>query len=77
MSEAPKETRARAEKIVFEILPGENPFSLGLLERMVAYPGRYKIRIGDYRIGVEVDTGRQLIRFKRIADRKDIYRKFP
>ena len=77
LSEVPIETRARAEKIVFEVLPGENPFSLGLLERMAAYPGRYKIRVGDYRIGIEVDTGKQLIIFKRIANRKDIYRIFP
>jgi mRNA interferase RelE/StbE len=77
LSDLPKETRERAESIVFNVLPGENPFSLGLLERMAGYPGKYKIRVGDYRIGVKVDNGRQLIIIKRIANRKDIYRIFP
>jgi mRNA interferase RelE/StbE len=77
LSGLPKEIQGAAEDIVFNILPGENPYSLGQLERMTGYPGKYKIRVGDYRIGVSVDNRRHLIIYQRIANRKDIYRIFP
>jgi mRNA interferase RelE/StbE len=77
LSELPKEIRARAEGIVFEELLDANPFSLGYIERMRGYPDRYKIRIGDYRIGITIDKQNGLIVCKRIVHRKDIYRTFP
>ena len=51
LSELPKEMRAQAEGIVFGELLTANPFSLGYLERMTGFPDKYKIRIGNYRIG--------------------------
>ena len=77
LSELPKEIQARAERIVFEELQTENPFSLGYIEQMRGYPGNYKIRLGDYRIGLTIDKQSNLIICQRIAHRKDIYRKFP
>jgi len=51
----PLHVQARAEKLVFEELhAGENPFELELLEHMKGYPGKYKIQIGQYRIGVSL-----------------------
>jgi mRNA interferase RelE/StbE len=44
---------------------------------MKGYPGKYKVRIGHYRIGVTVDKKKKLIVCNRIAHRKDIYRLFP
>jgi len=44
---------------------------------MRGYPGRYKIRIGQYRIGISVEKSKRLIVCNRIAHRKDIYRLFP
>ena len=52
LSELPKEIRVEAEDIVFGELLNANPFSLGYVERMSAYPDKYKIRIGSYRIGI-------------------------
>ena len=77
LSELPKEIRAQAEGSVFEELLTSNPFSLGFLERMRGYPDKYKIRLGDYRIGITIDKKDNLIICKRIAHRKDIYRIFP
>ncbi len=77
LSKLPGEVQAQAEKVVFEDFICENPFDLGRLERMKGYPGRYKIRIGEYRIGVTVDNQKRLIVCSRIAHRKDIYRIFP
>ena len=77
LSRLPKEIQAQAEDIVFKDLLEENPFSLGHLERMTGYPDNYKIRIGDYRIGVTLNNRHRLITFRRVAHRKDIYRIFP
>ena len=52
----PKEIQAKAEEIVFNELPSSNPFELGYVERMTGYPDKYKIRFGDYRIGVIIDN---------------------
>jgi mRNA interferase RelE/StbE len=77
LSELPKEIRAQAEDIVFEELLTINPFSLGYLERMKGYPDKYKIRLGNYRIGITIDKKNNVIICQRIAHRKDIYRVFP
>jgi mRNA interferase RelE/StbE len=47
------------------------------MEKMTGYPGKYKIRVGDYRIGITVDKQTQTLICQRIAHRKDIYRIFP
>lgn len=77
LSKLPEDVQAHAEKIVFEDLFCENPFDLGYLEQMKGYPGRYKIRIGQYRVGTTVDKQNKTIVCNRIAHRKDIYRFFP
>ncbi len=61
LSELPKEIQVQAESIVFEELLTSNPFSLGYLERMRDYPDKYKIRLGDYRIGITIDKKNNLI----------------
>ena len=77
LSKLPEDVQAHAEKMVFEDLLCENPFDLGYLEQMKGYPGKYKIRIGQYRIGVTVDKQNKTVVCNRIAHRKDIYRFFP
>jgi mRNA interferase RelE/StbE len=77
LSELPKEIQAQAEGIVFGELLAANPFSLGYLERMTGYPDKYKIRIGNFRIGITIDKQNSSIICQRIAHRKDIYRIFP
>jgi mRNA interferase RelE/StbE len=77
LSELPKEIQVQAEEIVFKDLLTANPFSLGYLERMRGYPDKYKVRLGDYRLGITIDKQNNLILCQRIAHRKDIYRIFP
>jgi len=77
LSELPKEIRVQAEGIVFGELLTTNPFLLGYIERMTGYPDKYKIRIGNYRIGITIDKQKSLIICQRISHRKDIYRIFP
>jgi len=77
LSSLPKEIRARAEEIVFNEMSSRNPFDLGYVERMKGYPDKYKIRLGNYRIGVTIDKGNNIIILQRVANRKDIYKTFP
>ncbi|MER3435001.1 MAG: plasmid stabilization protein [Leptolyngbya sp. ERB_1_1] len=73
----PIDIQERVEPIVFEELESENPFELGHLEKLKGYSNNYKIRVGDYRIGITLDKDAQVLVCERIAHRKDIYRTFP
>jgi mRNA interferase RelE/StbE len=73
----PAEIQSRIEPIVFQFLESDNPFALGYLEKMKGYPDKYKIRVGDYRIGLTVDTPTKTLICQRVAHRRDIYRIFP
>ena len=77
LSRLPEEVQRQAEKIVFEEIVRANPFELEYLKRMKGYRDKYKIRIGNYRIGVTIDKVNKLLICQRIAHRKDIYRIFP
>ena len=77
LASLPKDVQQRAEMIVFQELNSTNPFELGYLEKLTGYPDKYKIRLGDYRIGITVHKQIQAIICQRIAHRKDIYRVFP
>jgi mRNA interferase RelE/StbE len=73
----PEEIQSRVEPIVFQEIESENPFDLGYLEKLKGYTDKYKIRVGDYRIGLTCDKELQTLICERIAHRKDIYRIFP
>ena len=73
----PKEIRGRAEAIAFEGIPSGDPFSLGYIEKMKGYRDKFKIRLGDYRIGLTIALKDERIVVQRIVHRKDIYRVFP
>jgi len=45
------------------------------VKKMQGYDTFYRLRLGDYRIGIEVVDDRVI--FVRILPRKDIYRYFP
>jgi mRNA interferase RelE/StbE len=44
-------------------------------KKLKGYKNAYRIKIGDYRIGVFVEN--DIVEFARIVHRKDIYRVFP
>ncbi|HEY9814030.1 MAG TPA: type II toxin-antitoxin system RelE/ParE family toxin [Candidatus Sericytochromatia bacterium] len=77
LANLPTEVQARVEPIIFNELESENPFQLGYLEKMKGYPDKYKIRVGDYRIGITVENDTQVLVCERIAHRREIYRIFP
>jgi mRNA interferase RelE/StbE len=73
----PMEIQTRVEPIVFQELESENPFNLGYLEKMSGYTDKYKIRVGDYRIGITINKEAKTLICQRIAHRREIYRIFP
>lgn len=77
LSGLPNSVQSRIESIVFQELSSANPFSLGYIEKMKGYSDKYKIRVGDYRIGITIYTEAKRIICQRVAHRREIYCVFP
>jgi mRNA interferase RelE/StbE len=77
LASLPLDIQSRIESIVFRELESENPFELGYLNKMKGYKDKYKIRVGDYRIGLTIDKKNQTIICQRVAHRREIYQIFP
>jgi mRNA-degrading endonuclease RelE of RelBE toxin-antitoxin system len=66
----------RVLNLAFKILPNtEDLKDLSNVKAMKGYPNRYRIRVGDYRVGIEV-SGDQL-EMMRVLHRGEFYRYFP
>jgi mRNA interferase RelE/StbE len=77
LAQLPKDTQSRVEPIVFSELKSDNPFELGYLKKMKGYKDKYKIRVGDYRVGLTLDKKSQTMICQRVAHRREIYQIFP
>ena len=76
LSSIPKPQRQKIESLVFEEIPqSSDPFSQFKIGKMAGYDGYYKIREGDYRIGIFCEQN--TMEFQRVLHRKEIYRLFP
>lgn len=53
-----------------------DPYLAGKTQKLAGYQTYYKIRVGDYRVGVHIDADVQQIEFQRVLHRRDIYCKF-
>ena len=77
LAQLPISMRKRVESIAFGEDIKRDPFLAGRTQKLSGSSHYYKIRIGDYRVGLRIDTEVQLIEFERILHRREIYRKFP
>lgn len=77
LASLPVEIQTRVEPIIFIEIESENPFALGYIEKVTGYTDKYKIRVGDYRIGISIDKQTKTLVCQRIAHRREIYRIFP
>ena len=76
LAELPKTHRSKIEKFVFDDLKQAVALSkLGNIEKMQGYDNYYKVRFGDYRLGLHEDNGNIII--KVVMHRKEIYKFFP
>ena len=77
LARLPKSVQERIEAIVYGEAVLSDPFLSGKTQPLEGHKGYYKIRVGDYRIGVRLDFNGKIIQFDRVRHRKDIYRYFP
>ena len=69
--------RSRIEKLVFEKIPElDNLFTALDIKKIRGYSEYYRIRVGIYRIGCKLESGKRII-FYRVKSRNDIYKIFP
>lgn len=65
----------RIKNIIEEIKEVDEPYAIANLKKMKSYDTFYRLRTGDYRIGIEIMD--DVVIFVRILHRKDIYKYFP
>ena len=65
----------KVEDLIIECKKAESLGEIKNLKKLQGYDTFYRIRIGDYRIGMEA-IGNGLV-FARCLHRKDIYKYFP
>ena len=66
---------ARVKAIIQQVEAIDRFGDLPHLKKLSAGVGCYRIRLGDYRIGLVVEG--DLVTFVRILHRREIYRRFP
>jgi mRNA interferase RelE/StbE len=77
LAKLPANPRKQIEDVVFGGLIKEDPFLQGKAKKIVGYEGYYRLRFGQYRVGLHIDAEHNTVEFLRVLHRKDIYRKFP
>jgi len=76
LSALPKKDREKIENFVFEEINQYNSSAeINKLEKLSGYQYYYKIRFGNYRVGVKLED--ELLTFERVLHRKEIYKLFP
>ena len=68
--------KQHVEKVILQIEAVSKIEVVSNVKKMRGYKSYYRIRVGDYRIGLELENTSTL-RFIIVAHRKDIYRLFP
>lgn len=66
---------ARVGQIIDEVKQAESPVGIRSMKKLKGHDHYYRIRIGDYRLGLEL-VGDELV-FVRCLHRRDVYRYFP
>lgn len=69
------EVLAKVQQVIESVENSDNLSDLNNLKKLESEENCYRIRIGDYRIGITVDG--DIVVFVRVLHRKEIYRYFP
>lgn len=67
--------KTSVEKIILKVESAETLSQIPNVKKLSGYKSAYRIRLGDYRIGVFVEEN--VVIFARIVHRKEIYNVFP
>ncbi|CAD5266939.1 MULTISPECIES: type II toxin-antitoxin system RelE/ParE family toxin [unclassified Imperialibacter] len=71
-----KSLYAKIEKLILELEKSDSIQDLASIKKLTGFKSYYRIRIGEYRIGLE-KINENTFRFLIVAHRKDIYKLFP
>jgi mRNA interferase RelE/StbE len=70
-----KVVKSEVAEILEEVEAASNLSSIRNIKKLKGHKNAYRIRSGDYRIGIFAEKNR--VEFARILHRKDIYKIFP
>ncbi len=65
----------KVKEIIEEVQSADRVGDISNIKKMEGFKTFYRIRVGDYRIGLELQ--KDTLSFITIAHRKDIYKTFP
>ncbi|MBN3874103.1 MAG: type II toxin-antitoxin system RelE/ParE family toxin [Nostoc sp.] len=65
----------KIKAVIEEVENAENLVDINNIKKLQADGNYYRIRIGDYRVGIAVSES--VVIFVRVLHRKDVYRYFP
>ena len=68
--------REKVEQLILSLERAESLSSISSVKKIVGFKHYYRVRIGDYRLGLE-KVSAETVRLIVIAHRKDIYDLFP
>ena len=76
LSKIPSDYSDTIEEFIFDKLPTyDNLSEIGKVEKMTGYKNYFKIRFGDYRVGIKKEN--DIIIVEIVKHRKEIYKYFP
>jgi mRNA interferase RelE/StbE len=76
LAAVPGDIRSKIESFVFEELVSTSSiYEMGKVEKLKGYDGFYKVRFGNYRLGLVVEN--ETITVKTVMHRREIYKFFP
>jgi len=67
--------REKLRKIVSTVIDASSDRDIPNLKKLKGHSSAYKIRLGDYRIGLFIENNKVI--FAALEHRKDVYNKFP
>ena len=70
-----KTIRKKVKQTIEEVEQAQSLRQIGNVKKLRGAEGYYRIRIGDYRIGLAATS--DMVVFVRFLHRKDVYRYFP
>jgi len=70
-----KEVLSQIHDCILQVEEAKDISDIKSLKKLSGYTNAYRIKIGDYRIGISIEDGN--VDFCAVAHRKDIYRLFP
>ena len=76
LAAVPSDIRSNIESFVFEeLVSASSIYEMGKVEKMKGYDGVYKVRFGNYRLGLVIEN--EIIIVKSVMHRREIYKFFP